>query len=195
MEKKLGKSLALSSFLAVAVFGALLHTNVIKLPIQRDTDMQYLAAFTDDRVVAGYLDNIFVGKIVRQVGTTSSEFGPVSQFEVAVLSNIKGNFTGTVRVNQYAGYQNGILYTLEGETPLRVGASYMLGSRYYDGANWFSPLESSKKVLSQDKNLSVSAIQALADKDGRVAELKNAVKNQLFLDAAGNIKTAVTKTK
>src|SRR5258707_718270 len=72
----------------------------------------------DDRVLMGASHNVFIGKVISQIGTRAVDLGhgnmiPVSQFSVEPISNIKGNLQGTVTVEQSGGYQDGVLLVNE----------------------------------------------------------------------------------
>jgi hypothetical protein len=107
--------LVLSFIIVVGLAGIGLRTNVIKLPIIKKGVLGQLAYNpNDNKELVGIASNIFVGKILRQIGTGKDDLGSLyTQFEVETIDNIKGNLTNTVTVTQMAGYKNGILYTME----------------------------------------------------------------------------------
>jgi hypothetical protein len=85
----------------------------------------------DDRALADYATDIFIGRVLDQtgaVGAPTSAPGqelPQSQFAVQILHVIKGQAGGVVTVNQVGGLdkQSEELMLFEGDAPLRPGAS------------------------------------------------------------------------
>jgi hypothetical protein len=85
----------------------------------------------DDRALAAYATDIFIGRVLDQtgaVGAPTSAPGqelPQSQFAVEVLHVVKGQAGGVVTLNQVGGpdTQVGELMQLEGDALLRPGAS------------------------------------------------------------------------
>jgi hypothetical protein len=85
---------------------------------------------TDDRALAAYATDIFIGRVLDQtgaVGAPTSAPGqelPQSQFAVEVLHLLKGQAAGVVTVNQVGGLdmQAEEIMLLEGDLLLRPGA-------------------------------------------------------------------------
>ena len=85
---------------------------------------------TDDRALAAYATDIFIGRVLDQtgaVGAPTSAPGqelPQSQFAVEVLHLLKGPAAGVVTVNQVGGLdmQAEEIMLLEGDPLLRPGA-------------------------------------------------------------------------
>src|SRR5215212_6880635 len=85
---------------------------------------------TDDRALAAYATDIFIGRVLDQtgaVGAPTSAPGqelPQSQFAVEVLHLLKGLAAGVVTVNQVGGLdmQAEEIMLLEGDPLLRPGA-------------------------------------------------------------------------
>jgi len=83
----------------------------------------------DDRALAAYATDIFIGRVLDQsgaVGAPTSAPGqavPQSQFAVEVLHAVKGQAGGVVTVNQVGGLdaQAGQIMLLEGDALLRPG--------------------------------------------------------------------------
>lgn len=195
MSKKLIKNVALSGVLGVLAFGALLHNNILHLPFQREVHTQYIADLSNDRILMGASHNVFVGKVIKQVGTKDTGAGPETQFEVEVVDNIKGKLQGNVVVEQFGGYKNGVLYlvhggdtmvpeTTQGDGLLVPGSTYLFATRYNKKENWYTisapPFD--KKLLSESKKLSNSELKVLARNDARVRQLQEAYKNEILLD-------------
>lgn len=128
-EKNIVK-FAISGLIFIPILGIALYTNVIKLPIEKTIEVQFLSGLEDDRIMMGAAHNVFVGTAVKQIGNRDTGLGVSTQFEVAVVHNIKGALSGSVIVDQQGGYENGILYTVEGDPLLQPGSTYLLTTRY-----------------------------------------------------------------
>lgn len=191
MIKKFTKKLAIGSvggLLLVAAFGVALHINLIKLPVERQIHVQYAADFSDDRILMGASHNVFVGKVIKHVGDKQPIEIPETQFAVEVIYNIKGNLSGTVVVDQYGGYDNGILYYIEDAAPLlKPGAAYLLATMYnrYNEEDWYilNSHPNGWKLITQDSNLNKVQLLSLAKNDAKVKALQEAYKNEILLDA------------
>jgi hypothetical protein len=188
-------------FVITLTIGAGLHMNIIKLPYTvAGMHAQYDADYGDDRVLVGGSNNVFVGKVIEQVGSTPSDGIPFTQFSVEIIDNIKGKLEGTVVVNQTGGYKDGILYMMGGETgdALRPGdnAKYLLqpGSTYlfatrgnsvdkYGGFYWLSPYPTALKLISSDEALPSEQLVQLAKNDTRVQALQEAYPDEIFTQA------------
>lgn len=195
MNKKLIKNIAISGLLMVAVFGIGLYTNTIKLPITRVIDPMYVADFSNDRILVGFSHNVFVGKVVKEAGNEDVGIGPVTQFEVEVIQNIKGDLEGKVIVLQQGGYKNGILYVMhEGDVMapdnsnaeylLQQGSTYLFSTRYDESRGWYylNSHSNASKLISSDGNLDNAQLQALVEKDEKVIKLQAAYKDEILLD-------------
>ena len=99
----------------------------------------------DDRAMAFYATDIFLGRVLGQtgaIGAPTSAPGqevPQSQFAVEVLHAVKGEAAGVVTVNQVGGLdaQAGRMMLLEGDTLLRAGRSELFLVAYVPGLEWF----------------------------------------------------------
>lgn len=154
---------------------------------------QYPAEFSDDRVLVGASHNIFVGKVLRQVGTVERGIGPETQFEVEVLDNIKGEFVGTTIVNQQGGYSEGKLYVIEGdlftkdsteESLLQIGSTYLFMTRYSPKYDWNTlvSVPGANKLLNDSEFLSKN-VEKIEEYDPRVAHIKYLYQDEILLDA------------
>jgi len=179
----------------VAVLGIGLYTNTIKLPIEKEIHTQYVADFSDDRILMGASHNVFVGKVIRETGTKDTGIVPETQFEVEVVLNIKGDLQGTATINQIGGYKDGILYTVhggdvlapnteKGDTLLRPGVTYLFTSRYNKDEGWhtISSHPNGRKVISEDRELDGAQLKDLAMSDEKVRRLQGAYKNEILLE-------------
>jgi|GEM_PF-756571 len=154
----------------------------------------YVADFSNDDVLVGASHNIFVGEVIRQIGTVDIGAGPESQFEVKVLENIKGNLKGNITIDQIGGYKNGVLYTVENEDSksganskylLQSGSVYVFATRYNKEQNWYTlnSFPTASKLLSNNASISDADAKTLADSDQRVQQLKAAYPHEILLDA------------
>ncbi|MEV8634695.1 hypothetical protein AB0395_23865 [Streptosporangium sp. NPDC051023] len=87
---------------------------------------------TDDRKVAGWADDVFIGKVVaKQEQTTAprTKF-PLTLWSVEVVENFKGDLSGTVTVSQYGGYdaKTNTLRLMEEDTLLEPGQQYVFAT-------------------------------------------------------------------
>lgn len=117
-------------------------------------ESSYAHNISDDRVLVGFSDNVFIGRVIEKTGSESNTpppeadspgFSPQTQFSVEVLENVKGNLSGTVTVSQYGGYEE--LFGVEvpfwknlvdGDELLRSGQTYLFVTRYNERDGWHS---------------------------------------------------------
>jgi len=158
-------------------------------------EAQYAADFSDDKVLIGSSHNVFIGKVVRQIGNKERGISPETQFEVAVIDNIKGDLHGTVTVDQQGGYKDGTLYVVGDDmislSPdgngylLQPGSTYLFATRYNPTENWYTlnSYPTAIKLLSADGNASDVSLKARAESDPRVQQLKAAYPHEILIDA------------
>ena len=104
-------------------------------PIIKTINADYVIDVSDPRKVLGFSDNVFVGKVIKQV-STRNEYYPETQFEVEVLENIKGEVKGTIKVNQAGGFEGDELFLMEGDKQLIDGKTYLFATRYLPEEDW-----------------------------------------------------------
>ena len=93
--------------------------------------------FADDRKLVGFADDVFVGKVVGERGTTQVESLLETQFDVQVVRPIKGTLEGTIVVSQEGGVdEKGVTVTVDGDEPLAVGQTYVFASRTNPNTGW-----------------------------------------------------------
>ena len=63
----------------------------------------YAADFTDDRKLVGAAHNIFVGRVLTKIKMVRHNGRLHTRFEVAIVSNIKGDLQGSIFVDQLSG--------------------------------------------------------------------------------------------
>lgn len=133
--------------LAAAVAAVAAHLAVKTLSPEPPLRMEASYAFdvSDPRELVGSADNVFVGRVVEEVGgeDIAGEGGgdiPQTQFAVDVVENLKGELRGQVVVNQDGGTLPGesrpILLT--GSEPLEPGESYVLSTSRDVPSGWHS---------------------------------------------------------
>jgi len=185
MTKKLILKLAVSSLLIIVAVAVALHANLLKLPITKQIHVQFIPGLEDDRIMVGASHNVFIGKVIEQTGSMAIESYPSTLFAVEIVSNIKGDLSGIVTVEQEGGYQNGILYSLEGDSLITPGSTYMFSARYNESKNWYtiSAHSNGRKLISADKSLTTTELLSLAQNDEKVKKLQWAYQNEILLDA------------
>lgn len=189
------KKIAFCGATIIIVLGLGLYTNMIKLPI---TGSISIIDYTSD--VASYegvikaSDNVFVGKVKKQVGTKSTYAdSPDTQFAVEVIDNLKGELRGTVVVSQAGGYRYGMINRIadgikcapddptgeDNNGLMREGETYLFVTSYgkKEDSYFAHSFPHSTKLLSRDKNMSVTALKSLYGNDERFTNLQEAYRN------------------
>jgi hypothetical protein len=113
---------------------------------------------TDDRALAAYATDIFIGRVRNQTGAAgvpTSAPGqelPQTQFAVEVLQRIKGQAAGVVTVNQVGGLdqQARQLMLLEGDALLRPGASELFLVVSVPERGWYQIIAAGHGHLATD---------------------------------------------
>ncbi|HEU4327721.1 MAG TPA: hypothetical protein VFS21_31570, partial [Roseiflexaceae bacterium] len=139
---------------------------------RREIAVQWVDDFSDERKVAGYSTNVFVGKVIRLIKTEQSP-SPVSYFEVAVEETLKGKPLKTATIRQEGGVVNengkSVLYVVEGDTELlAIGKTYIFASRPDQARGYLSLVGHSNQGYIQTKDL--------LDKQAKVAKFRAAIK-------------------
>jgi hypothetical protein len=112
--------------------------------------------WADDRVLVGASHNVFVGKVVAEVGSKKYPWAmnPTIEFAVHPIVNIKGNLQEETVIGQFKG----------SDPLLEVGSTYIFASRYHAEDNLYSigvyPYD--YRMLTQDVNSSDAQIKVLA---------------------------------
>jgi hypothetical protein len=170
-----------------------------KVPAIANVEASFAVPLGDDRVLMGASHNVFVGKVVSQIGTRGMILGsgrtlPITQFSVQPVFNIKGNLQGTVTVEQMGGYQGGVLYASGGGDAfgpssgagagylMQPGTTYLLSTRYEsEGVYYLWAFPTASKLVSVNDTLSNAQLQSLAANDERVKELQAAYPNEILI--------------
>ena len=146
---------AMAIALALGIFAPSYFTNnPPENPVINTLNADYVIDTNNPRAVVGFSDNVFVGKVIKQVGTKSLSVYPETQFEVEVMDNIKGELIGTVKVNQAGGYEGENLFLMEDDKLLIEGKTYMFATRYLKEENWQTviPVGGDIPVTSDEEN-------------------------------------------
>ena len=181
------KNTVLASTLALAVIliGVGIHTNVIKLPFERTVEVSLPQGFETDPGFVGLSHNIFVGKVIKNIGQITTETIPETRFQIQVISNIKGTLPEKVIMNQEGGYENGVLVRMEENGQLlKEGSTYLLAARTDGNGRYvvfFYPRGTT--LLSSDQSLSSNALKTLAATNKDVLGLQEAYKTEVLIDA------------
>jgi hypothetical protein len=128
---------AIAASLALGIFAPNYFTNNLpENPIIKTIENSSAFDLSDTRQLVGWGDNVFIGKVLVQDGTKSLDGIPETQFKVEVTDNIKGEFDGTVIVNQQGGYKEQELILVENDQLLKEGQSYLFVTKYLEEENW-----------------------------------------------------------
>lgn len=157
----------------------------------------YPANPADNNILLGASHNVFIGKVLAQTGNKETEIGPRTQYQVQVVSNIKGELGDTVTVDMLGGYDtNGKPVFIEdgsaaGENPLfQPGSTYLFATRYNVQEDWYTVIAHSnaRKILSTDSSLPIQALHALAENDVKVKQFEAAYVSEILdkADMANN---------
>jgi hypothetical protein len=98
----------------------------------RSAEVSFVTDFRDARKLAGFVDNIFVGKVVTQTGTqVGSSLLPETTFQVEILRSVKGSLSGTVLVTQQGGFnpEERAIILVEEDALLEPGKTYLLATK------------------------------------------------------------------
>ena len=129
----------LAASLALGIFVPnYLTNNPPENPVINTISADFVIDTSDPRQVVGFSDNVFLGKVIKQVGTKSLSVYPETQFEVEVMDNIKGELKGTVKVNQAGGFEGDELFLMEDDKQLIEGNTYLFATRYLKEENWYT---------------------------------------------------------
>lgn len=174
--------------------------------VVKELQQEWAANFGDPKVLVGSSQNVFVAKILRQVGNeTKLAWMPQTQFEAEVISNIKGNVQGKVIVSQVGGFYNGVLLVANGDllgpanSPsagrlLQIGSTYLLPTRYIPSFSPYYGISSfpgTITLMSDDQNLTTLQLKTPAENNTKYKQLLGAYPNEMLLSA--DIKNGYTQ--
>jgi hypothetical protein len=96
---------------------------------------------SDDTDLAGFSENVFVGRVRERVGSSGARPGRPfggTRLRVEVLDNVKGRLEGAVTVAQEGSREpeRGCPRLAEGDPPLEPGQEVMLFTRREEKRGW-----------------------------------------------------------
>lgn len=152
--------------------------------------LSYPADFSRDDILVGASQNVFVGKVLTQTGNKKTEVGPRTQYQVEVISNIKGELDNTITLDMLGGYdEGGHLFVVDEYKPedflLRPGTTYLLATRYNKDEDWYTliPHPNARKVISLDVVADKNNLPALVSQDEKVKTFEEVFSHEILLDA------------
>lgn len=112
--------------------------------IVNSDDIEYVKSssvtdLSDDRKLVGIAHNIFIGKVISEVGDKKLDVIPETQFNVQVIENIKGNLNENITVNQQGGNEGGKdkkIVLMENDKMIEPGKVYLFATRYNAAEKW-----------------------------------------------------------
>ena len=116
--------------------------------------IDYVINVSDDRELVGFSSDVFIAKVVKQVGT-STEPTLQTHFSVEVIETIKGNATGNLVVNQSGGYEYMFVWKYlvleKGDELLQPGETYLFVTRGDDETGYiFAPTYGNLLIEDQE---------------------------------------------
>ena len=150
--------------------------------------------FSDDKSLVGGLDNVFVGRVLEQVGIETPYGRPHTTFNVQVVYNLKGNAQGVVLVKQEGAMIDGAVHVVhpsessqeivdesENNLLLTPGHTYLLLVEYKPKRSNFylayQPI--AQEEISADDALTNEELDRLVRQNERVYELLAAYVNEV----------------
>jgi hypothetical protein len=180
MTKKKKMASAIVGLIGILTLGTLIHTNTIHLPFEQTIEVRLVDGLEDDRVLAGVAHVVFVGKVTKKISQTMGETGPLTQFDVQVIQNIKGELSESIVINQEGGYRNGILSIVENQPLLQIGTTYILAARSDGKGNYLAiPYPRAQIILTTDTTLSSAELTTLAATQTNVLAMEEAYRNEI----------------
>jgi hypothetical protein len=158
--------------IAVAVLGlttAIVWSNQSRFGSPRTIYIESSYGFdvSDKRQLAGYSEDVFLGRVVEAVGSEDSH----TQYSVEVLEPIKGRLEGTVTVSQL-GYVDGVETHEAEDQPLLVpGQQYVLVTNPdIDREGWHTLIAGPASAATTNET----------NRGEVVSEYRRAVRNQFY---------------
>ena len=136
---------------------------------------------SDDGKLVGFSHNVFVGKVIENLGQTEERGWPETQFRVAVLEILKGTVSGEITVNQQGGIRtwDGSAYRREGDPNLlEPGHTYFFATRFLPEKNWHT-------LMPGYGNLKIQVSKQASDREALAAQHTVQLRDR-FTDAIAN---------
>jgi hypothetical protein len=124
---------------ALVVGGTTLAQRYSAQPRTLQAEVSFVADFSDTRKLAGFVDSVFIGRVIEQSGTHSPDgVIPETLFKVEVIRSLKGSLSGVVAVNQQGGFsaEENALVVVEEDGLLQAGKTYMFATRTGGDGSW-----------------------------------------------------------
>ncbi len=180
----------LTTFSVLIVIGVYFATEIHRVEI---VDNVYAVDLSDDATLVGASHNVFIGKVVKKISEQPRRGVPETQYSVEVISNVKGELSGSVIVDQQGGYRDGVLYVIDASNDpktymLEPGSTYVLSTRYNELNDWHTLIAypAARKLVSRDSGATVTSLEEMAETDSRVSELRSAYMRENLLQADHN---------
>jgi hypothetical protein len=125
----------------------------------RYAHLDLIADFEDDRQLVGAVENVFVGRVLAQLGTTILDEAPETQFTVEVLENVKGSLSGKVVVNQEGGQYGDVFVLMEDDALLKSGQTYLFATLPFKERGWHSLVARYGDLLITDAQHRASLVE------------------------------------
>lgn len=125
-----------------------------------------VADFSNDKILVGSSNNVFIGDVVREKGNKSLDGSPETQFTVKVIENLKGNLEGDVTVNQFGGYDedesgNKVLLLYNNDELLEEGEKYLFATRHLESEDWHTVINTYGTVKIDDSHEMYSLVKRM----------------------------------
>lgn len=124
---------------------------------------------SDPRRLAGVTHNVFVGRVIAEIGVRDRSGMPETEFSVEVIEDIKGTLASPATVNQQGGSVPGALapVVVDGDAALVVGREYLFATRVGGGGAWHTlvPVYGDVPIDGPDERERIVAVyrQAVAE--------------------------------
>lgn len=135
----------------------------------------------DINELLSFSDNVFLGRVKKELGVKAIDSSVETQYSVEVLNNIKGSLQGTIVLDSMGGMMNGIKYTMNNNEKLEAKSCYIFYTKYNSEYNWYTAVPNHGEVKVQNNK----------ETDKQVNELKAIAKN---LEVQSNRKSDEVKT-
>ncbi|WP_043930433.1 hypothetical protein [Bacillus sp. EB01] len=127
------------------------------------------AAYSTPELLVKKADNIFIGEVLEEKGTTKHRGNPAALHEVRVTHNMKGALLGGLTVIQEGGYykQNGKLHLLryKGDELLQKGEIYLFSVIREGDFYWTIPVYGHEQLINEEQKMDwIEEIKALEEK-------------------------------
>lgn len=148
---------------ACTVFGYTNHS----VSSDNSDNIQYVKTssvtdLSDDRKLAGIAHNIFIGKVISEVGDKKLNLIPETQFSVQVIENIKGNLNENITVNQQGGSdaeKDNKLILMENDKMIEPGKVYLFATCYNDAEKWHTLIPAYGDIVLDNDNIKKESVE------------------------------------